>query len=76
MDFLGDIKVYANWLYLAIAGYLGWNHKRIDNVIVQQAIANQKIVSLEENIKHIRDGVDKLTNRFINENNNHNNGNT
>jgi hypothetical protein len=65
MDFLGDLKVYGYWIYLAIAGYMGWNHKRIDNVIKESAVTRQDVTNLKDTVDHIRNGVDKLTERLI-----------
>lgn len=43
---LDGIKDYLYWVYLAIAGYVGWNHKRIDDVIKEQAITAHKVSAL------------------------------
>ncbi len=64
-QFFIAIKEYMHLIYLAVAGYLGWNHKRIDNVILEQTKTAEKVENLKETLDHIRQSVDKLTTHLI-----------
>lgn len=64
-SFLDHLKDYGYWMYLAVAGYLGWNHKRLDLVIQEQVKTAQKVEDLKETLEHVRDGVDKLTDHLL-----------
>lgn len=65
MDFWSEFKTYGYWLYLAIAGYVGWNHNRIDGVIKEQASTRQDVANLKDTINHISNGVDMLTKHLL-----------
>lgn len=65
MDFFEGLKSYGYWAYLAIIGYLGWNHKRIDAVITDQAVTRQDVKNLTSTVDHIRVGVDMLTKHLL-----------
>lgn len=56
-----EVKDYFYYVYLVAAGYLTWNHKRIDKVINDASRLEQELDDLQDNLKHIRDGVDRLT---------------
>jgi hypothetical protein len=64
-SFLESLKSYGYWAYLGIAGYVSWNHKRVDNLIKDQATTGQKVEDLKDLLEHVRQGVDRLNGHLI-----------
>lgn len=60
-----SIKDYIYMGYIAVVGYLGWNHRRLDSVILEQSKTAQKVESLEDTLDHVRKGVDKLIDHLL-----------
>lgn len=61
MELWNDVKEYFYYVYMVVIGYLTWNHKRVDKVVQDTSRMDQELDDLKDNVKHIRDGVDRLT---------------
>jgi len=64
-SFIEQARDYIYWVYLAAVGYIGWNHKRVDSVIEAQGKTEQKVNDLKEDLQHVRQGVDRLTEHLL-----------
>jgi hypothetical protein len=63
MELLDVIKLIVGFIVIP---YLVYNHQRVDKVIKEQAVTNSKVNDIKEDIKEIKDGVNKLVERELN----------